>query len=71
MDSYNMNVDADLQCCYYLKTDADYTASGYETDDRFTNVIGLTKDQMQTAAAYTGFDFDEDWNLISKKIEEL
>ena len=63
MVGYITGYDATLQSCFYLKTDAGYTASGYKTDNSYTNVVGLTKGQMKASAAYTGFDFDEVWTI--------
>ena len=63
MVGYITGYDATLQSCFYLKTDAGYTASGYKTDNSYTNVVGLTKGQMKASAVYTGFDFDEVWTI--------
>jgi len=59
----NITGDGNLQSCFYLKTDAGYTASGKSSDNSYTNVVGLTKGQMKSSAAYTGFDFDEVWTI--------
>ena len=63
MVGYITGDDATLQSCFYLKTDAGYTASGKKSDNSYTNVVGLTKGQMKSSAAYTGFDFDEVWTI--------
>lgn len=51
-----------IKSCFYLKKDTDYTASAYN-DNSYKNVVGLTKGQMKSQAAYTGFDFENVWTI--------
>jgi len=65
---YISGTDLGLTClnnCYYLKKNTDYTASGYASDNRYTNVVGLTAGQMKSKSTYTGFDFDTIWTIDS------
>jgi len=52
-----------LSDSYYLKDASEYTASGDYIDSYYSNVKGLTKAQMRSYAAFTGFDFSETWTL--------
>ncbi len=49
--------------CFYPQNESGYSALVKSTDKRYTNVVGLTKGQMKSSAAYTGFDFDEVWTI--------
>ena len=59
----NIVAGGSLSNSYYMKTLSDYTATGANQDSSYTNVVGLTKGQMKSSAAYTGFDFDEVWTI--------